>query len=296
MLEFNARTIETITNALRRCDRKVNLTKTWYCLHQSYGIGTPSSSGASLKLSEQDHSTLRALIQRHTSFDPLKQTTAELKGDRMELALKTRNEKLSSQTVSAGIVMVGSPTHALTLASGTYQLPPGSTLNVPAEELHGTHRVVLIENLPVMYHLARYRWPQDIVEIPMLFRGSPQFTPAAVTKALAGVHEVVCFADYDPQGLMNCLTQRRACAMVLPTDEAILRITSTGLDKPADFANQQAAREWLNTLQLPPVQRMLAQKLAISQESMAGSELILYQLERRDADPHTVPSAADFWG
>ncbi len=294
MHEFNGRTLETITNALRRCDATVPLTKTWETLNQLFGVGTPSSTRTRLALSERDHETLRRLTQRHMTFDPLTQTTDDLKGDRMKLAGTTRNEKVSGQAVSAGIVMVGSATGVLHLASGTYRLPPGATLNVPTAELHGCTRVVLIENLPVMYNLVRYRWPDGVADLPMLFRGSPQHTPAAVTKALAGVTEVICFPDYDPQGLMNSLTQKFATALILPSPQTIDRIVDRQLDKPDDFTRQQGARDWLSTRQYPPVKRLLEQRLAISQESMAGSELVVYPMKLEDAGRQSPIQAVDF--
>jgi hypothetical protein len=106
----------------------------------------------------------------------------------------------------------------------------------------------------------------------MLFRGSPQITPAAVTKALSEVKRVICFPDYDPQGWMNTLTAK-AQGIVVPSMSAIEDIVSEEWDKPQDYEKQQVAREWLGKVDLPLVQDMLKRELALSQESMAGMEL-----------------------
>lgn len=270
------RTITTITNTVRRCDDKVPLTKTWESLNQRYGVG--SVIGARLHLSEHDHRTLRNLLQQNMTFDPLTQTAKDLQDDRIGLGSKFRNEKVSGNSVEADMVLIGAGACGLILPSGSYTLPTCAALSIPARELHGLKRVVLIENLPVMYALNRYRWPDDLAGVPMLFRGSPQYNAKAVSLALEGVESVICFPDYDPQGLMNSLTQRRGIAVILPTNWTIGRIVSDKRDKPVDFENQQAAREWLSTRQFPPVKRMLEERLAISQESMAGESLEMYTL------------------
>lgn len=270
------RSITTITNAVRRRSDKVQLNATWAQLNQNYGIGTQIGSGT-LQLTESDHRTLRAMLKRDMTFDPLLQGTSDLNGDRLELAAKTRNEKVSRATIADQIVMVAALSGELTLASGAYRHPAGGTLSVPANELQGLNRVLLVENLHVMFSLHRYQWPEEVRHLPMLFRGSPQLTPAAVMKALNGVSEVVCFPDYDPQGLMNTFTLK-ASAIVLPTSETIERIVDARLDKPADFAKQVAARNWLRKLQNGPVETLLSRELAISQESMAGMQLEVLRL------------------
>lgn len=271
------RSIGTVTAALRNNSDKVRLNATWHRIHHHYGIGTVIGANA-LHLSETDHRTLLALLQKDVNLNALQQNSDTLKGDRMALAEQTKNEKLSRLAVAADIVMVASLSGELALSSGNYCHPAGAALLVPAENLHGLAQLVLVENLSVMYNLQRYLWPQSVRNLPMLFRGSPQHSPAAVTIALTQVPAVICFPDYDPQGLMNSLTQHHARAVIIPTATTVNSLVKAGLNKPADWARQQSARDWLRSRQLAlPLRRMLDHELALSQESMAGRELeIIY--------------------
>ena len=249
-------------------------------MESHYGIGTLIGESI-LQLSETDHRTLLALVKKNVNLNALQQNVDTLKGDRMTLAAQTKNEKLSRLAVAADIVMVASLSGELALPSGIYRHPVGGALLVPAEDLQGLQQIVLVENLSVMYSLQRYLWPQSVRNLPMLFRGSPQHSPAAVTIALNRVSEVVCFPDYDPQGLMNSLTQHHARALIIPTAITVDSLVKAGLSKPADFAKQQSARDWLRSRQLAlPLRRMLDHELALSQESMAGMELEIISINK----------------
>lgn len=279
------RSINTVVIALRRDSGKVQMNSTWLRLHRDYCIGVRLGSTA-LRLTEEDHRTLRAMLMRDMTFDPLLHGLEVFEGDRLDLAGRVRNEKLGRATVADQIVMVASLSGELPLASGTYKHPVGGTMSVPAAELHGLKRVLLVENLHVMFALQRYRWPEEVRDLPMLFRGSPQITPAAVTIALSRIEQVVSFPDFDPQGWMNTLTTD-SCAIVLPSAETIESIVKTRLDKPADFAEQSSARIWLSNCLLEPVRMMLRRELAISQESMAGMSLEMADLPRLPGTDNT---------
>lgn len=273
---INKRSIHTVTAALRRNSSKVSLNSTWIRLNEDYGIGTLIGT-STLRLSEADHGTLRAMLKRDMTFDPLVDSAAALEGDRMELAHKVRDEKVSRKTVADHIVMVAALSGEMTLASGTYRHPVGGTLSVPADELHGIKQVLLIENLHVMFALQRYQWPEEVKHLPMLFRGSPQITPKAVKSALSGIEQLISFPDFDPQGWMNTLTAK-AHAIIIPSAEAVKRIVDAKLDKPRDFDKQLNARIWLGKHEVEQVRAMLRDELAISQESMAEMPLDLLAL------------------
>lgn len=263
-------TITMISSAVRRADSKVVVNATWKALNLQHGIGR--LQGRQLALTEQDHQHLRRLLINAMNFDPLLDDPACLGQGRLEQS-QLRDEKAGGARAAAGIVMLGSTTGELALSSGRYRLPPGATLNVPSDQLAGVSRVVLIENLAVMYSLSRYRWPADVASLPMLFRGSPQVTPAAVTQALAHVAEVICFPDFDPQGVRNSLVQPKACAIIVPTEATIADIVAAGCDKPQDYEGQTEARLWLRRQEHPAAQRLIRLQYAISQEAMAGHGL-----------------------
>ncbi|AVX22941.1 Uncharacterized protein ALO42_02424 [Pseudomonas syringae pv. atrofaciens] len=267
----NIRAIKPVVIAIRQDARKVKINATWLSLNTTYSIG--KRLGATyLTLTNTELHTVRMMLQRETGIDALLVSMEELEGDRLALAKKSRNEKLARLRPGDFVVMVASLSGQIKLATGVYSHPARGTLNVPAEELHGLDTVILVENQAVMFAVNEYHWPSNVLHLPMLFRGSPQITPAAVTRALSGVKNVICFPDFDPQGWMNTLTAR-AQGIVVPSANTIVEIIVSERDKPQDYAKQDVARAWLQRVPLPMVQDMLSRKLALSQESMAGMEL-----------------------
>lgn len=273
----NMRAIKPVVIAIRQDARKVQINSTWSRLNNDYKIGKKLGNNH-LLLTEFDLQTVRLMLKKEAGVDALNVSLEELEGDRLAVAKKTRNEKLARSKTGDRIVMVASVSGQLQLTSGVHSHPIGGSLSVPAEELHGLEAVLLVENQAVMYAVHEYRWPNEVKHLPMLFRGSPQITPAAVTKALSGVKQVICFPDYDPQGWMNTLTAK-AHGIVVPSMRAIESIVFEEWDKPMDYAKQHVAREWLGRVDLPRVQDMLRRALALSQESMAGMELEFLALE-----------------
>lgn len=273
----NMRAIKPVVNAIRQDARKVQLNSTWSRLNNDYKIGKKLGNNY-LTLTESDLQTVRLMLKKETGLDALNLSLEELEGDRLAVAKKSRNEKLARTKTGDRIVMVASVSGQLQLATGVYTHPVGGSLSVPAEELHGLDTVLLVENQAVMYAVHEYRWPNEVKHLPMLFRGSPQITPAAVTKALSEVKRVLCFPDYDPQGWMNTLTAK-AHGIVVPSMSAIESIVFEEWDKPLDYAKQHVAQEWLSRVDLPLVQDMLRRELALSQESMAGMELEFLELD-----------------
>lgn len=265
------RAIKPVVIAIRQDARRVQINATWSKLNKDYNIGTKVGSNQ-LALTEVELHTIRMMLKREAGVDALHVSLEELEGDRIAVAKKSRNEKLARLKTGDRIVMVASVSGQLQLASGSFSHPVGGSLSVPAEELHGLEAVLLVENQAVMFAAHEYRWPSEVQHLPLVFRGSPQITPAAVTKALSGVKQIICFPDYDPQGWMNTLTAK-ANGIVVPSMSAIDDIVAEEWDKPQDYTKQHVAREWLGKVNIPRVNDMLARELALSQESMAGMEL-----------------------
>lgn len=267
----NIRAIKTVVVAIRQNSLKVKINATWSLLNTTYSIGKRLGIGY-LTLTNAELHTVRMMLKKETGIDALLVSMEELEGDRLAMAKQTRNEKLARLQPGHLIVMVASLSGHIQLASGKYTHPVGGTLSVPAQELHGLDTVILVENQAVMFAVSEYHWPSEVMHVPMLFRGSPQITPAAVTRALSGVKNVISFPDFDPQGWMNTLTTK-AQGILVPSENTIAKIVASDRDKPQDYERQDVAREWLKNVAIPTVQDMLSRKLALSQESMAGMEL-----------------------
>lgn len=277
---FSKAVVTTIDQALRSSKSQVPLSAVWRDLHVTYGVGSRTGSSKILKLAQADYRLLRTLVKQHAGLDLLdvdgSTTLAQMtNASRLEIAAHLPNEKLSGVSVTHDMVLIGSHSGHLTLADGEYRIPVGSAMSCHHSQLRGLDTIVLVENLALMYALHRYQWPDAVVGHLMLFRGSNQQSPAAVTKALDGVKRVICFPDFDPQGLMNSLTQRKSIGMVLPSAASIAALSARGLNKAPEFAKQEVARGWLarNAANLSCVQHMLSERLALSQEAMLGCDL-----------------------
>lgn len=270
--------IRAIADAVAFVKGFVPANKLWKRLNALYEVGT--KQGARFSLTAADHKYLRDLVRNEYGFDLLKEMPLDGELDRMSLAQKTRSEKLSGEEVSRDIILVSCGGGDLSLPQGNFTLPTGAVLQLQASALHGMEQVVLVENLSPMYHLHRYLWPVGLSRVPMIFRGSPQYSPAAVVKALAGVRRVICFPDFDPQGLLNSFCTDKADGVVIPTKEARSELIRRGLDKPQDFTRQVEARAWLRKqrLGLECVTDLLASETGFSQESMVGLDLQVVEM------------------
>ena len=132
----------TIQNALRRGSSEVTLNRIWTALHQELAIG--SRFGNRLRLSTQDRERLRRHVISETHIDPL---TEEITGDRMAVATRTANEKLSQEPVFGGEIRVWC-NEGIQLRSGNAVTPPGTSINVNPKEivLEALEAVTIVEN------------------------------------------------------------------------------------------------------------------------------------------------------
>lgn len=284
---FNRSVLAAIENALKKGKSKVPLNGIWKGLNETYGVGQRIGATSSLELRSSDYSLLRVLVKQNTGLDVLDQdgsislSTAR-EADRMTLAQHIPNEKTFGVRVAADKVLVSSVTGRLTLSDGEYRIPAGSALSCHYSQLQGLKQVVLVENLAPMYALDRYAFPDELVDVPMLYRGSPHHLVEAVTQGLEGVDQVICFPDYDPRGLLNSLTQKKGVGLIVPHGTTIDALIGARLTKHDDFDRQSAERTWLqaNARHYQFVDRMLSDRLALSQEAMAGYPLRLEGLAR----------------
>jgi len=268
----NIQTLRMIEKVVVEGRDSVVLNKTWEDIHAFLGIGTRRHRH--LLLTRQDRETLNTMVSQRISVDLRsgggKAVTGLASLGRAELSQVTPYEKLSGKPVTEDIVLIGSPSGVVKLPDTSIALPAGMAVNCHYAHLHNLDTVVMVENLASMYCLNSYPFPECFRDAVMLFRGSPQLTPVAVSKAIEGVGQVICFPDYDPQGLMNSLTQRKSVGMLVPSMADIQHLLALKLNKAADFDKQDAARRWLavHAAHLPCVSFMLNHRVALSEEAM----------------------------
>lgn len=293
----NKQTLKAIETALVEARSRVSLTETWRDLHSSYGVGVIKRK--QLLLSPSDRTALRELVKVRCNIDLLAGVGASIKqlgsNDRTTLSQQIPNEKLSGLPVAADMVLVGTAGGELALPGGTICLPPGMLISCHYSQLHGLDMVVLVENLAPMYALADYLWPGDTGAAVMLFRGSPQHSPAAVSKALKGVERVICFPDFDPQGMRNSFTEvANLAGIIVPTMATVHGLLTARLNKAEQFAEQEDARRWLETFrsEYGCVSFMLSQRVALSQEAMTRCELDVQVISQSGGEPLLDPENA----
>lgn len=285
-MDFTRAALNTIDKALRSHAATVTHNRTWQQLHTLYDIGQLKGSNR-LALSSKDHRHLRELVKQQTGVDLLavdnEMSLRRLKdASRLDIASHLPNEKLSGRSVTEEMVLIGSATGRIALPSGSIDVLPGMTISCHHKHLHGLHRVILVENLATMHALEKYPWPAQLDGAVMLFRGSVSQSPKAVTEVVNQVGEVVCFPDYDPQGVMNTLTQSKSAGIVVPDKEGIDLLLTKGLNKNDLFSKQDAAKQWLRTSAstLPYVADMLSRRIALSQEAMTQCQAMVVHSTR----------------
>ncbi len=279
-MEFTRTALNTIDKALRSHAATVAYNQTWQQLHAMHDIG--QLKGARLALSDKDRRHLRDLVKHQTGVDLLavdhEMRLSRLRdASRLDIARHLPNEKLSGRSVTEDMVLIGSAHGRIELPDGRIDVLPGMTVSCHHKHLHGLHSVILVENLATMHALEQYQWPAQLDGSVMLFRGSVSQSPKAVSEVINQVSEVVCFPDYDPQGVMNSITQSKSVGIVMPDKAGIDLMLAKGLNKNDLFLKQDGAKQWLQTSAstLPYVSDMLSRGIALSQEAMTQSQTMV---------------------
>ncbi|SDR21966.1 hypothetical protein SAMN04490186_4096 [Pseudomonas grimontii] len=266
------RTIEMISTLVRMGLDSVALGKLWKTIHRDYGIG--EVSGSKLLLSPADRQALRSLLIDKANWDPVESRRVE--GSRIGLASHTRVEKASNEVVGRLLALVSSPRGKVDLAGSHYMIPPGGSLALPVDLLAGIDRFVMVENLAVFLGAHFYKMPEELAGVPWVFRGSPQFSPAAAAMLAEETPNVFYFPDTDPQGLANSLNAANCSGVISCTLDELHELMDYRLDKPHDYMNQLHAMDGLLRSGHPLALVLKELRTGFSQESMAGRQLKIW--------------------
>jgi hypothetical protein len=259
--------VEMVSRAVRMASNEVALGGIWMKIHQLYGVG--EISGKRLLLDADDRKALRSLAERHAGWDP-HVAGSKVRGSRAVLASSTRDEKLAREPVAKSLVLVSAPSGGILLGDTIQPLLPGCMLTVPSELLAGQRRIIVVENLQAMLDASRYVLPEELVDVPFVFRGSPQFSIGAVVDLAKRVPEVYYFPDADPQGLVNANKEILSKGTLGPSSEAFRTMHNAGVSKPQDYEKQASLMPGLLAADNPLAKIILHYKAGFSQESMAA--------------------------
>lgn len=276
---------QVIMSAMRVCQQamgKTALTKTWEQLHTHFSIG--QLRGRYVHLSEQDREQLRLLIKQRTRIDVLlDDVDAILQADRLELAQRTSNEKVSGHAVSRDRVFLASVSGTFDINGRCVALLPGAAMVCSASAVGSIEHLVVVENLATLYALDQYVWPSECESAIMVFRGSVsrksrnavQWSPGAVKPLIDRAQRITFFGDFDPKGIQMALTGARVSGWIAPTEQSIKACCDAGLNQPHTFTKQHEAFRWLLTYypKHPQIEQVRDARLALMQESLVGKEL-----------------------
>lgn len=261
------RVVEMISRAVRMASTEVALGDLWLQIHQTYGVGRVS--GRRLLLDAEERRALRSLAERHAGWDP-HVAGNKVQGSRAVLAASTRDEKLAREPVARNLVLVSAPSGEILLGDTVQSVLPGCMLTVPSELLAGQRRIIVVENLQAMLDASRYVLPEELIEVPFVFRGSPQFSIGAVVNLAKRVPEVYYFPDADPQGLVNANKEILSKGTIGPSPEAFRTMHDAGVSKPHDYEKQASLMPGLLADDNPLAKIIYYYRAGFSQESMAA--------------------------
>lgn len=273
-----------VQSALQKRSYLVPANTTWSDIHDELGVG--ALAGKQLRLTREDHVTLRQWLQDEVGADPL---DIIIQGDRLQVAESARDEKWATQPVFHGMISVNALSGCVPCHPADGMTPPGSLLLVPTESLDISRigSVVLVENGIVARNWYRCSFPGDLAEALMVYRGNGTESEACASwlRSLPDTVNKIGYFDLDPAGL-GIAVDYDVDAILIPDtlDESLLEGKN---NKPDEFDRQITHRPDLPS-QLPPALVDLWEwmstnnrKCAITQERIMvlGSKLKLLPIK-----------------
>ena len=183
--------------------------------------------------------------------------------------LPDRYSGTAGQGEARNFVLVSAPSGEILPGDNVQPLLPGCLLTVPSELLAGQRQIVVVENLQAMLDASRYVLPEELIDVPFVFRGSPQFSIGAVVDLAKHVPEVYYFPDADPKGLVNANKEIQSKGTLGPSPEAFQAMHDAGVSKPQDYEKQACLMPGLLAADNPLAKIIHHYRDGFSQESMA---------------------------
>jgi hypothetical protein len=189
----------------------VKLIKSASLLNQEYGFGTIQHDY--LHFTDDDRASLLTIVKKELGVDLLSDDYPSPQS-RIENAKTQRNEKHNALAVSTDFVLINS---LQTLNINQQQLTNTSCttlgLYIKANEIKSIEhqQIVLVENFAVMANLKLLNLPKSLHGALWLYRGDikkQQQTGIAYQffRRFKDSHQLICFSDFDPEGIKIALT------------------------------------------------------------------------------------------
>lgn len=237
----------SIRRVLHNRTFKVPLSAAWREIHDESGVGYISAKH--LVLSAEDHSKLREWVLLEAGADPL---ITKVGGDRLDAASVVRDEKWATDTVFAGMMQVNVISGAVPLKQGDAITPLGTLLSVTAADVLADRidAVILVENGIVARHWHKCRFPSELSNALMVYRGhgAEGKTVRQWISELPPAVQKIGYFDFDPAGLGMVIDYNMGAILIPdPLDDRLVEGVN---NKPESHVEQLARRPGLRD-QLP---------------------------------------------
>ena len=181
-------------------------------LYQEYGFGTMSNDY--LHFTADDRASLIELVQQELSGVDLLSDDYPSPQSRIDNAKTNRNEKQNALAVNRDFVLINS-LQIFKINQQQFAHIPCTSLGlyIKGDEICSIEhkQIVLVENLAVMANLELLNLPKILDDALWLYRGDvkqQQQTGTAYQffKRFKDSHQLICFSDFDPEGIKIALT------------------------------------------------------------------------------------------
>lgn len=241
---------------------------------------------------EKDRAAIIALIKSQLNVDLLFADFPD-KASREALAAISNNEKLNALAVSEDFVLVNS-LNSLQINKHSVDMTVlaslGVYLNTKKVESVEHKQIVLVENLAVMANLATLVLLDNAKYLEnalWIYRGDLKREQSSgraydFFRRFKATHQLVCFADFDPEGLKIAITSG-ATTILSPVADTIVNFNAAGPD--IDYFKQATAKQYINnqtdlSLQIEKLFAVMAeQRQTIKQEHILSHQIPLSVFE-----------------
>lgn len=239
---------------------------------------TGKTVGKRIEFTARDLERLRQFVIREAGVDP---TLDGLPRDRATQANRTSDEKLALGGVFETMVTFTRPAGGVIPVRGNPFVPSGAFLSIPAQYLldrcEVSETVVVVENGQTLIDSSQIRWPEDMNNPIVVYKGHGS-SQKALVRWLGTLprEQVVAYFDFDPAGMMMA-SRYPAGACLIPKEWQAICKNEAG-NKLKEFYLQSASAKQLESVNNLPTEirnHILQNRLCITQEYLAAKDFEL---------------------
>ena len=268
MEKITDKDVHNLSRVIKSVNYKVKKNALWQFLVVEYGIGY--LDGNFVILNRDDHIRIQELVLNQIGIDLLEHLPS---GDRIQVSLKTGNEKFAAEAPGRHHIALTSWSNQLNINGQTIPILQGASYRIDWRNLYMMPDcIIVIENLKAFDNFYMARLPRELANAWVLYRGHNISSKAVkdFLTAIPGGIPIIAFSDYDPAGLIISRTTKGVTHFLLPEiDVAFQRAKGTR----ERFEKQHTSVTHLKNNPLPVnltayFERLLNKRLCVSQEQM----------------------------